>query len=113
MTVKEYIEAKLRAFKLSEADMVDISLSTDITWDDECNAENYTEVNRAMITCIESLLFSPRMSNINEGGFSVSWDYQDLGKYYLYLCRRFGIKPNEDAVDLLDLSIIKDISNYW
>ena len=62
---------------------------------------------------IAEVILSPRLSNVNESGFSMSWDFSELGKYYLYLCKKWDITPDEDAVSVAGLSVIIDKTNMW
>lgn len=100
-------------FNLEEADYADFEMSSDLSLDDNYTIENSLAVNKALIGTIEYMLFSPRLKSINEGGFSLSWDYEGLGKFYLWLCRKYGVTPAEDAEAALGLSTITDRTNIW
>lgn len=112
MTIKEYISSKLQAFSITDADFVDVeALGIDIT--EDVTASKVDEVNKAIIPMIEGLIFSPKIKNVNESGFSMSWDMDGLAKWYLWLCRKYGVKPNEDILAMLDISIIIDKTDTW
>ena len=68
---------------------------------------------KAMISVIEELMLAPYMSNVNENGFSVSWDYSRIGQYYMWLCRKYGVAPDDEVVAALGLSTITDKSDIW
>ena len=108
MTNREYILGKLSAFGVSEADLADMSIDLDAQY-----VPNDVEVGKTMIGIIEERLFAPYQSNINENGFSVSWNRENLGKYYLWLTRRYRIKPNGEVQTLIGISSIKDVSSIW
>lgn len=110
MTIREYLQSKLSAFgSLTEADFAGVNLPLDDDYSDK-----YEEsVGKALCGMIEERILAPHVSNVSESGFSVSWDYANLAKYYLWLCRKYGITPNEDVVASSGLNVIKDISNIW
>lgn len=108
MTNREYIMGKLKAFDISEAQLADLTIDLDDEY-----VSGSKSVGMALVGLIEDLLFAPYRSNINEQGFSISWDIQNLGKYYLHLCRKYGVTPNEQASELLGLSRITDRTNMW
>lgn len=111
MSIKEYLQAKLRAFQLPDAYFVDISAMIDL--ESEVDASNIEEVNKAVIPIIEELVFSPQLRSINENGFSVTWDVSGLAKWYLFLCRKYKVRPNEDVNALLGISQIIDKTDTW
>lgn len=113
MTIREYISQKLGAFGLSEAYYHDVVISSGLAMDDMYSAENAEMVGKAMIALIEEVMFTPRQSSISESGFSVSWDFENLGKWYLVLCRRYGVNANPDVLSMTGISSIMDMSNIW
>lgn len=112
MTVREYISQKLRAWNITEAMFIDI-LADDVNPDDVYSEDNAQEVGKAMVGIIEELTLSPYMSNVNENGFSVSWDYSKVGQYYQWLCRKYDVDQNTDVVAALGISTIIDKSDIW
>ena len=108
MTNREYILGKLSAFGVSEADLADVSVDLNAQY-----VPNDVEVGKAMIGIIEEKVFAPYRSNINENGFSESWNRENMSKYYLWLCRRYKVKPNGEAQALMGVSSIKDVSKIW
>ena len=84
-----------------------MSLDTEYTFDIA------SSVGKALAQTIEELILAPRLSNINEGGFSMSWDFANLGNYYLYLCKRWDVSVNEDVVAASGISAVTDKSEMW
>lgn len=93
------------------ANLMDIGTSLDL--DDEYEPENADSVGRAMVSIIEELMLAPHMSQVNENGFSVAWDYSRIGQYYMWLCRKYGVDPNTEVMAALGLSTITDMSDIW
>lgn len=92
MTVNGYISQKFQTFgiNLSEADLLEISLSSGISGEDEMNPSNIGLVSMAMAKFIPSLLL--RATSISENGFSMSWNTQGLKEYYSFLCKKYGLE---------------------
>lgn len=111
MKIREYISQKLRAWNITDAQLEDISSGIDL--DEEYTSDNFQVVGKAMISVIEELMLAPYMSNVNENGFSVSWDYSRIGQYYMWLCRKYGVAPDDEVVAALGLSTITDKSDIW
>ena len=111
MKIREYISQKLRAWNITDAQLEDISSGIDL--DEEYTSDNSQVVGKAMISVIEELMLAPYMSNVNENGLSVSWDYSRIGQYYMWLCRKYGVAPDNEVVAALGLSTITDKSDIW
>ena len=111
MKIREYISQKLRAWNITDAQLEDISSGIDL--DEEYTSDNSQVVGKAMISVIEELMLAPYMSNVNENGFSVSWDYSRIGQYYMWICRNYGVAPDDEVVAALGLSTITDKSDIW
>lgn len=92
MTVKDYISQKFQTFgiNLSEADLLEISLSSGISGEDEMDQSNIGLVSVAMAKFIPSLLV--RATSISENGFSMSWNTQGLKEYYSFLCKKYCLE---------------------
>lgn len=92
MNVSNYISQKFQSFgiSMSEADLLDISLSSGLNASDEVNEETHDKVNVAIAKAIPSLLM--RATSVSEGGFSMSWDINGLKAYYSYMCKLYGLK---------------------
>lgn len=92
MTVNNYISQKFQTFgiNLSEADLLEISLSSGISGEDEITQSNIGLISVAMAKFIPSLLL--RATSISENGFSMSWDIQGVKEYYSFLCRKYGLE---------------------
>lgn len=113
MTIREYVTQKLQAFNLTEAALTDFMFSLGTSLDDEYTFEMAGTVGKAMASSIEELILAPHLSNVSESGFSMSWDYSDLGKYYIYLCRKWGVPINDDVLTAAGTSAIIDRSDLW
>lgn len=114
MTTGEYISQKFAAFgTMSEAQLLDMALSGKFSLEDEYSEDNARSVGIAMVGGIEELVFAPKMKSVSESGFSVSWDYDRLGKYYLWLCRKWGVTPNDEVLGMLGISMIIDRTDSW
>lgn len=113
MTIREYISDKLKAFGISEAQFVDIALVSGVNPDTDIM--NYTRqaVADVLISTLEESILAPKMNNINEAGFSATWDFDKVGQYYLWLCKKWSRTPDADIVSMLGISIISDKSNMW
>ena len=92
MTVADYIKGKFQTFGItvSEADLLELSLSSGISGEDEMNQQNIGLVSVAMAGFIPSLLL--RATSISENGFSMSWNTQGLKEYYSFLCKKYGLE---------------------
>lgn len=92
MIVNDYISQKFQPFgiNLSEADLLEISLSSGISGEDEMGSSNIGLVSVAIAKFIPSLLL--RATSISENGFSMSWDTQGLKEYYSFLCKKYGLE---------------------
>lgn len=113
MTIREYIAQKMSAFgTLTEADFADLK-GNGVSLDDEYDISQNETIGKALCSMIEERILAPYVSNISENGFSMSWDYTNLGKYFLFLCRKYGITPNDETLSLLGISMIKDLSSIW
>lgn len=113
MTIREYIFEKLKAFGISEAQLLDMALDGGIELDAEYTQDVAKSVGTAMTQGLAELILAPRMDNINENGFSVSWNFNNLGKYYLWLCKRWGITPDDEVLEATGLSVIRDLTDRW
>ena len=113
MTIREYVSQKLQAFNLTEANMADIMNALGASIDEAYTFDVAASVGKAMALSIEEIILAPRLSSVNEGGFSMSWDYSDLGKYYKYLCEKWGVPVRDDVLSTAGLSVIIDKTNIW
>lgn len=92
MTVNDYIKQKFQTFgiQLSEADLLDMCLTSKISGEDEITPDNHTRVHVSIARFIPSLLL--RATSIGESGFSMSWNIQGIKDYYSFLCKKHGLK---------------------
>lgn len=112
MTIRQYLQQKLSAFgRVSEADFAEVSAFLDI--DSEHSEDNAVKAGIALCRMIEERVLSPYVSNVSENGFSMSWNYDNLGKYYLWLCKKYGITPKDEVLSILGISVIADITDMW
>lgn len=108
MTNGEFIEQQLRAFGVTESDLMLIADEIDV--DGELVV---SDAERAMIPLIAKMAVAPFQRSINENGFSVSWDIGRLGWWYRYLCSKYGIKTDANVEAALGMSVIVDRTSKW
>jgi hypothetical protein len=113
MTIKEYISQKLPSISLTEAQFADVQVDFGLDTNQEYSASNSLAVNKAIVGIIEEQVLAPKLRSVSEGGMSLSWNYEDLGKLYMYLCKKYGLTPNPEVVSLLGVSMIRDVSSKW
>lgn len=113
MTIEAYIRSSLETFGLNDAMFADILLESGVNLSDDYDASVQESVGKAMASAIERISMMPKLSNVSENGFSMSWTYEDLGKYYLWLCRRWHVTPNADTVASMGISTITDRTSKW
>lgn len=114
MTIKDYILQKFSAFgTISEAELLDMSIAGQFSLDDEYTRDNVNVVGVASIRFIEEKVFAPTLKSVSESGFSASWDFSNMGKYYLYLCRKFNIEPDKNVLEQIGISAIFDKTDIW
>ena len=91
MKVKDYISTKFQSFgiSLSEADLVDITLSTNIDLESDISTENKRAVEISMAGFIPALLLRASWS---QGDMSESYNSQGVKDYYSYLCKLYGLE---------------------
>lgn len=114
MTIRDYIQSKFGAFgNISEAELLDMSIAGGFSLDYEYNEGVADLVGKASVKFIEEKAVAPKLTSVNEGGFSASWDYSSMGKYYLYLCAKHGVEVNKDTLANMGVKVILDKSNIW
>lgn len=104
---------EFEAFGVTEAQILDVLSSSSLVWDDDATSENIVERQNLCLDILEGAIFRPRLKSISESGISLSYDYDGIGKWYLYLCKKLGRKPNEDVVGMLGISAITDKTDIW
>lgn len=110
MTNKDYIMANLAPLGIKEEQIAVVF--GNIEPDAEYIAGSQ-EVGVALTKAIELACFMPKVKSVSESGFSVSYDYTDLAKYYLVLCRMYGVTPNEELSAMAGINRIVDKSSKW
>lgn len=113
MTIRAYITDKLKAYGITEAQLVDLSISSGLKLDSDVMDNGPTAVGIALTQTLEECILAPRLSSVSESGFSMSWNYDSVGKYYLWLCRKWGVTPNDDVLGMLGISTIIDRTDNW
>lgn len=113
MTVREYVTQKMQAFNVTEAFLVDFVNASGLSLDDEYTFDVAPIVGKALAQTIAELILAPRLSNVNESGFSMSWDFSELGKYYSYLCKKWGMEPEDEVLTVSGISVIMDKTSMW
>ena len=101
MTVADYIKGKFQTFgiNLSEADLLEMSLSSGINGEDELTKENIGLVSVSMVGFIPSLLLRATSKSVSENGHSKSqsWDVSGIKEYYAFLCKKYGLDDELNA----------------
>ena len=101
MTVADYIKGKFQTFGItvSEADLLDMSLSSGISGEDEMSQQNIGLVSVAMVGFIPSILLRATSKSVSENGHSKSqsWDISGIKEYYAFLCRKYGLDDELNA----------------
>lgn len=92
MTVNDYIQQKFQTFgiQLSEADLLDMCLTSKISGEDEITPDNHTRLHVSIARFIPSLLLRP--VSMGEGGVSVSWNIDGIKSYYSMLCKQYRLR---------------------
>ena len=101
MKVADYIKGKFQTFGItvSEAELLDMSLSSGISGEDEMSQQNIGLVSVAMVGFIPSLLLRANSKSVSENGHSKSqsWDISGIKEYYAFLCRKYGLDDELNA----------------
>lgn len=107
MTVRAYIESIFKGINVPEAFYADMPVDLDAEYVSGMN------LGPAIIPALEGVILAPMEKSVSENGFSRSWDTDKLPKYYLWLCRRYGITPSAEIMAMLGMSSIIDITDTW
>lgn len=101
MTVTDYIKGKFQTFGItvSEADLLEMSLSSGISGEDEMSQQNIGLVSVTMVSFIPSLLLRANSKSVSENGHSKSqsWDISGIKEYYAFLCKKYGLDDELNA----------------
>ena len=109
MTVREYIVSLTPGITIPDAYLVDMGVNLDQEYD----SSMFLTVGQKFCSVLGGIILAPRVKSVNENGFSMSWDTESLGKYYLWLCKRYGVTPDPEVVALLGINAIIDITDTW
>lgn len=107
MNVKEYIHSLFNGLTIPDALLADTGL------DLEQEYSPSLVIGPAVVDLCAGIINMVALKSVNENGFSMTWDTDRLGRFYLWLCRRYGIKPKAEELSLLGLGAIIDISDTW
>lgn len=96
MIISDYIKQKFQSFgiSLSEADLVEMNLSSGVDPDGEMTEDNLQSISVAIARFIPSLLLRATSKSVSENGHSksLSWDIYGIKSYYSFLCNKYGLK---------------------
>lgn len=107
MNVGEYIQSLFTGINIPEAFLADTGLDLE---------EEYSPalpIGQQLVDLAGGIINMVAIKSVSENGFSMTWDTDRLGKFYLWLCRKYGIKPDDDVLTALGISAIIDISDTW
>lgn len=115
MTIREYISEELSAFgKLAEAEFLAFSIDSTLDLGQEVtDTETLRQAKQGVLALLERRLLAPRAQSVSESGFSISWNFDNLGRFYLWYCKQCNQKPNPDVQQVLGISMITDKSDVW
>ena len=100
---------KMAAFQVNEALLADIAQDIDL----DAPYTGDPAVGKALVKGIEEMILQPYMNSVSESGFSVSWNRDNLGRWYRWLCQKYGVALDPGALAALGVSSIVDISDSW
>lgn len=96
MIISDYIKQKFQSFgiSLSEADLVEINLSSGVDPDREMAKDDLPSISVAIARFIPSLLLRATSKSVSENGHSksLSWDIAGIKAYYSFLCAQYGLE---------------------
>ena len=92
MIISDYIKQKFQSFgiSLSEADLVEMNLSSGVDPDGEMTEDNLQSISVAIARFIPSLLLRATSKSVSENGHSKS--LSGIKSYYSFLCNKYGLK---------------------
>lgn len=82
-TNRQYLEATLSRFNISEAD-VDLIIS------ENPELEGELDVKQSKLAIYKSMSVIIPIANVSEGGYSVTWNMDALKMWYSALCKELG-----------------------
>lgn len=107
MNIREYICSLLSGIKIPEAMLIDTGLDLEQEYSPDLS------IGPQIVSLVEGVINMVAVKNVSENGFSMTWDTDRLGKFYLWLCRRYGITPGIQELASLGISAIIDESDSW
>ena len=107
MNVREYICSLLSGITIPEAFLVDTGLDLEQEYSPDL------PIGSQVVDLVGAVINMVAVKSVSENGFSMSWDTDRLGKFYVWLCRKYGITPDSELLSTLGVSAIIDISDTW
>ena len=107
MNVRDFICSLLTGVQVPEAFLIDTGLDLEQEYVPGMN------IGPQVVDLVVAMINAPALESVSENGFSMSWDRKNLGKLYLWLCKKYGIKPDKDTLSLVGISAIIDITDTW
>lgn len=104
MTNKQYLTKALNGLNISEDDIDIILLKSSL--DGEANVD-VSACDKAIYNRI-SIVLKTMMQNVQEGGYSISWNIDAVKLYYNALCNELGLENI-----LVGRPKIRNRSNVW
>lgn len=86
MTNREYLNATLSKFSISETDIELIAINQNILLDEDVSDAKLLKT--AIYNEFSQIL---PIANISEGGFSISWNFDAVKKFYSLLAQELGL----------------------
>lgn len=106
MTTKEFLQAKLIRFGLTDQQIEIIIAENNLSADDNVDV---SKVKEAMYNSFSEWL--PLHTQITEGGVSESWNFQSVSLYYGLLCKELGKENVLSSIE--NKNEVRDKSNIW
>ena len=107
MNIREYICSLFKGIDIPEAFLLDTGLDLEQEYSKDL------PIGQQIVDLAGGVINMVAVKSVSENGFSMSWDTDRLGKLYLWLCRKYGLKPDPDILSTLGISAIIDISDTW
>jgi hypothetical protein len=106
MTYKEYLTAVLGRFGLVEADIDFLLTEAGLNGDTVVSSDNKVLLKTAIYNHIPLMIAG--LSNVSEGGYSVTWNIEGLKLWYSTLADELGLDDKLTAKP-----VVRDASNRW
>lgn len=113
MTLGQYITGKLAAFDIPEGQFIGMSFPAGLSEESDIADITAEGLWQLMADTLEELILAPRVTSVSESGFSRSWDFSNVARYYVWLCRKCGKKPSEEVLCSGGISSMTDFTDRW